>query len=206
MRSVNIFLADPRVLAGREEELLSRIAPCYAHKYEQSAQKKEKLQELASGLLLQKYLGVARDESLRYNRYGKPRLAAGKPYFSLSHSENRVALAISDCEVGLDVEKIMPFHEAVVKKVYTLGQAEELSALEGEERDARYTGIWTENEAVLKLEGGGFEEVWKKGSHILEKESLWNAWIYTHREGDYFLSCAAFESLRVSLEKADLLI
>ena len=69
--------------------------------------------------------------ALRYPAGGKPALAGG-PYFSISHSATRVAVALSEhCEVGIDVE--------------------DLAAA----ADADRLGRWTAVEATLKAAGSG---------------------------------------------------
>ena len=69
--------------------------------------------------------------ALRYPAGGKPALAGG-PYFSISHSGTRVAVALSEhCEVGIDVEDLA-----------TAADADRL-------------GRWTAVEATLKAAGSG---------------------------------------------------
>jgi hypothetical protein len=76
-------------------------------------------------------VGVA---DLRFPAGGKPSLAGG-PWFSVSHSARRVAVALSDrCELGLDLEDAA----ARVAPV-----------------DARGLGRWTATEAALKAVGAG---------------------------------------------------
>ena len=73
-------------------------------------------------------VGVA---DLRFPAGGKPSLAGG-PWFSVSHSVHRVAVALSDrCELGLDLEDVVARVDAV-----------------GLER-------WTATEAALKAVGAG---------------------------------------------------
>ena len=160
MKHVELIIADVRNMYINEEELLSLIAPCYLKKYHEHKIGKDKVQELVSGLLLKEYLGVVSDDQLEYGKYGKPKLIGDKRYFNLSHSGDYVVLAVADCEVGIDIEEIMPFHEATVKKVYREEQKKELEQVEGAEKDEKFTEIWTKYEAALKLEGTGFANGW----------------------------------------------
>lgn len=160
MQKVKVIIADVNHFTGDTKSLLTQIAPSYRQKYQEHKIQKDKDQELVSGLLLRKYLGVTEDAQIRYNEYKKPYLASGEAYFNLSHSEDLVALAIADCEVGLDIEKVRKCHEATVKKVFNEKQKRMLSEYSGKERDACFTRLWTECESVLKLNGTGFGDSW----------------------------------------------
>lgn len=94
---------------------------------------------------------------------------AGKPYFpdcplrfSLSHSGSEAAVAISESEVGVDIEEIGRFSSGVARRVFTSAELEFYEAGENEEeRSLRGFCIWTAKEAYLKLHGvgitGGFD-------------------------------------------------
>ncbi len=179
-----IIIADTRWFQGKEKQILPQIAPCYAKKYRNMKFRQDAEQELAAGYLLKKYLGVDRDEQLTYNTCNKPSLASKAAFFNLSHSKNLVMLAIADCDIGVDIEKIMDCHEATVKKVFSEEEKEELLKLEGNAKNEKYTQMWTVHEAMLKLKGTGFEDSWDK-----IKEPV-TCSLYTAKIKDYFLSCA----------------
>jgi phosphopantetheinyl transferase len=74
-------------------------------------------------------------DSLRFPADGKPFLEGG-PWFSVSHSRTRLAVALSDrCDVGIDVEDLVPGHA-------------DREALER----------WTAIEATLKALGAGLRQ------------------------------------------------
>ncbi len=106
---------------------------------------------------------LSKDEEGRYiirYSYGPQ----GKPYFkdypeihfSLSHSGNMAVLAISDGEVGIDVQKSRGFREKVTKRFY---QAEEIKRIEATEdieiKERLFYQIWTGKEAYIKYTGKG---------------------------------------------------
>lgn len=181
---VKLMIADTQRLRGKEEQILSQIAPCYAKKYRSTKIRRDAEQELAAGYLLQKYLGVSRDEQLTYNACHKPLLTSGTEFFNLSHSGNLVVLAIAGCDVGVDIEKIMDCHEATVKKMFSEKQQEELLWLEGEAKNEKFTEMWTTYEAMLKLKGTGFSDSWDT---IKEPVACH---LHTTKIDEYFLSCA----------------
>lgn len=193
MNQVKIVIADTQLLINDAKEYLSQIAPCYVKKFNNNKLKTEAEQELVTGFLLYKYLGIDQDYQLMYEDNLKPLLRSRNKYFNISHSGNYVALAIADCNVGIDIEKIRTCHEATVNKVFTSKQKEELDCLEGKSKDESFTRMWTELEAELKLDGIGFGEGWK------EKNFECN--VYTVRIEDYFITCATEKKVTIMMEK-----
>jgi 4'-phosphopantetheinyl transferase len=83
---------------------------------------------------------------------GKPRLEArpGGPFFNLSHSHGGIAAIVApDREVAIDVERLRPYNENLVRG--TLREAER-PRVRGEEEFYRF---WTAKEAYMKLVGAG---------------------------------------------------
>lgn len=197
MKKINIMIADTHPLKPDVEQILMQIAPCYAAKYKENKIKKNAEQELLSGIMLKHCLGVNRDEQLTCNEFGKPFLVSGDKFFNLSHSDNHVVLAWGDSEVGVDIEKIRPCHEATVEKIFSTKQKETLVGLKGDERDKAFTKIWTECEAMLKLKGTGFSKSWNKEKGPLEKCS-----IHTFEFEGCFISLATEEKVSVAVERA----
>jgi 4'-phosphopantetheinyl transferase len=194
MNQVKILIADTQLFINDAKENLSQIAPCYVKKFNNNKIKKEAEQELVTGFLLNKYLGIDQDDQLMYHDNLKPLLRSGNKYFNISHSGDYVALAIADCNVGIDIEKIRTCHEATVNKVYTSKQKEELDCLEGKSKDENFTRMWTELEAKLKLDGIGFGEGWKDKNFECSN-------VYTVRIENYFITCATEKKVTIMMEK-----
>ena len=79
--------------------------------------------------------------------------------FSLSHSGNIAAVAVSRKPVGVDIEKRdeARFSDALAAKILTAGEREKLEAYK-DSRGAALNALWTKKEAVFKLSGGrGFQ-------------------------------------------------
>lgn len=188
-----LIIANAEHILQYEKQILSQIAPQYVKKYQEHKIEADKKQELMAGHLLKTYLDIEREEQLVINENGKPLLKAGKPFFNLSHSGNYVVLVIADCEIGVDIEHIMQCHEATVKKVYSPRMQEELTDLLGEEKNEKFSQLWTEFEARLKLKGTGFGEGWKE---IQDME----CYIETRRMEDFFVSVAAEYPLNIEVE------
>jgi len=85
----------------------------------------------------------AYDEKKREN--GKPYLEGAPFCFNLSHSGEYVACALSECEVGVDIEKVRHVSEGVMRRF--VGKCTE--------SDEENTRLWTRYEAIGKFLGTG---------------------------------------------------
>lgn len=94
--------------------------------------------------------------------YGKPVLrqvtGAHRLQFSVSHSHGVgvVAIGLED-EVGIDVERIRPFEDAlaIAKRMFTADEHGALRRLPEAARAAAFFSYWTGKEAVVKSVGRG---------------------------------------------------
>ena len=73
-------------------------------------------------------------------------------FFSISHSENAVAVAVSRDEIGVDVERIASPKNGYIKKVLTKAENAQFSELPIEEQTQFLIGKWTEKESIFKRE------------------------------------------------------
>ena len=73
---------------------------------------------------------------------GKPYLASGACFFSLSHTEGLLAVAVSSQEVGLDAERNRPHAADTYKKRLTPAEQRE-----------DFFELWTAKEAYIKYRG-----------------------------------------------------
>lgn len=87
-----------------------------------------------------------------YNEYGAPFILGG-PYFSISHCKEGIAVAIDDQPIGIDIESVRPFKQALMCK--TMNSQEQDAILASPHPDWAFTRLWTHKEAVLKLQGTG---------------------------------------------------
>jgi 4'-phosphopantetheinyl transferase len=88
--------------------------------------------------------------------HGKPRLAGVE--FSISHSGERVGLAVTSAPVGLDVESETRTAEDNLI-AYALNETEQaaLRGLNADERARAFYGYWTRKEALMKATGRGLK-------------------------------------------------
>ena len=95
---------------------------------------------------------VKREYALDISAYVEKKSENGKPYlegapfhFNLSHSKDYVVCALSDCDVGVDVEKVRSISEGVMRRF--VGTCTE--------SDEENTRLWTRYEAIGKFLGTG---------------------------------------------------
>lgn len=108
---------------------------------------------LAAGLLLRFVFGEHCEQTLTTNKYGKPQFPKSPPYFNLSHSGDFVVLALTDCEVGIDIQKTGAYNPKIINTCCTANEKEWLKQQTDE--NAFYY-LWTGKEAVMKATGKGF--------------------------------------------------
>jgi 4'-phosphopantetheinyl transferase len=103
--------------------------------------------------LLENY-GIDEAVEFVYSKNRKP-LLRDYPHihFNLSHSENAVVCAVSDVEVGVDVQSIRPVSDAVAKRVLT--DFEYAAFKSSFIPDEYFCEIWTVKESFLKRTGQG---------------------------------------------------
>jgi 4'-phosphopantetheinyl transferase len=92
------------------------------------------------------------------NEFGKPRLAGhDRVHFNLSHCEERAVLAISDAEVGIDLERERPIeHVDLAKRYFHPNEVAAITASRDEAEQRRvFFVVWTLKEAVVKALGTG---------------------------------------------------
>ena len=108
---------------------------------------------LAAGALTAGVLHL-HDRDIHAGPYGKPE--APGVFFSLSHSGGCALLAMSDGDVGADLERLRPAPMRTAGRVFAPEELDWLAA--GEDGDARFFTLWTLKEALLKAAGRGLTQ------------------------------------------------
>lgn len=103
--------------------------------------------------------------------HGKPRLPGVE--FSISHSGDRIGLALTSAAVGLDVEAATRRAEDTLIS-YALNETEQqaLAGLSAEERVSTFFQYWTRKEALMKATGRGLriplQSITLSGARLVE--------------------------------------
>ena len=154
----------------------------------------DKARCLVSGLLLRHFCGVTDEHQLTYGENGKPYLKDGSMYFNVSHSGDYVVLATADREIGVDIEMITPYPEAVAARCFTPA---ELEWMRSERTDEAFFRLWTAKESVMKATGLGFilppETFCVLPMDSSAREIGGRAWLLNWHSFNGYMICAAIE-------------
>ncbi|MCD8249586.1 MAG: 4'-phosphopantetheinyl transferase superfamily protein [Lachnospiraceae bacterium] len=141
---------------------------------------------------------VARPAVYRRNAHGKPYLLPPDDdiFVNWSHSGEYVLLALSDLEVGADIQisTAVP-RDALVRRVLNAQEQQVYDAVPDEARRRKaFYEFWALKESILKAQGTGF------GAPLPEDRGLYQARILDFRDGDY----AAAVCCRGGMENAEI--
>lgn len=122
--------------------------------------KYNKRQAIVGNLMLADYMGISIDELLHgdlfyYGDHGKPFLKSKQFQYNISNSYDLVILAVSDEEVGVDIEKLRPYTYKRITRAFTDNELNYLSNLNESVEGDETLKLWTIKEAALKLVGTG---------------------------------------------------
>lgn len=149
-------LADPALFA----QLYQTVPAHRREKIDAMKFPKGKQRCLGAWLLLMHGLKEAgiheREIHLSYGSVGKPFLTDyPELFFNLSHSGNRVLCAVSDREVGCDVELVRSADFSVAKRFFSPQEYQMMINAPAEEHNAMFFHIWTLKESFIKNVGRG---------------------------------------------------
>lgn len=126
------------------------------------ALREAKNRSLAAGVILPLalkecgYCGIVKQGR---GKYGKPCLVEPDGlFFNLSHSGDYTAVAVSDGEVGCDIQQIKPADLRVARRFYSEEEREAVESA-GEGAEELFYRIWTAKESYLKALGVGLNRL-----------------------------------------------
>lgn len=112
-------------------------------------------------LLIRYSLTIAAGTRLENNEFtlslkGKPSLPNDHGlHFNMSHSADKIAVAVTHSEVGIDVEQTRRVNFRVAERFFSASEISDLMALPEEERQEYFFTLWTIKESFLKAIGSG---------------------------------------------------
>lgn len=200
---IKLFIADSGIFGddGLFSFYLDRVDGDRRKKVMSFSDRRMKNQSLAAGVILSaalQYSGYSADIELTYNAFGKPALVSPENvFFNLSHSEGKVLCALSDKEVGCDIQKV---NGANYRKIMGRFTPREQALIDGAGDNARdmFFRIWAVKESYLKALGAGFSRpldsfgIEFSDARIKisdpEGEGAWNVW-EDGSVGGYKIAC-----------------
>ena len=139
--------------------LYSALSPCRKEKVDRMRFMKDKRLSLGAGVLLETALRGAGVYDFQYvlEAHKKPRLLHRPDIlFNLSHSGTKVMCALSDHDIGCDVEMIRDKGPEIAKRFFFHEEYEALlTCSDPEERRVLFFRFWTLKESFMKATGLG---------------------------------------------------
>jgi 4'-phosphopantetheinyl transferase len=117
-----------------------------------------KKEQLGANLLLNDilenyfFMDITKVEYI-YNEYGKPYIKDSNLYFSLSHSNGVIALAVSKEEIGIDIELIKDVKDNLALKVMNEAEYNIYKGLSKNDKINYFYEVWNSKEAYVKKLG-----------------------------------------------------
>ena len=91
--------------------------------------------------------------NLTTGKYGKPSLEDRRCFFNLSHSADIVFCAVSDREIGADVQIQAKSNPELIRRYFC--EDEQEFVFRSSDPDAAFTSVWTRKESYCKRDGRG---------------------------------------------------
>jgi 4'-phosphopantetheinyl transferase len=155
-----VVVADLDVSPARLAKLRTAFSAREQERYGSFAHDQHRFRWGAARGTLREVLGIALDKApaeiaLRYGAHGKPEVQGLR--FNISHSGGRGLIALSQVEVGADIELPRPRRtDDIARRFYAPGEIERLFRLtDPAARQAEFFRLWTCKEAFLKATGEG---------------------------------------------------
>lgn len=149
-------------------------------KYNQYSNDKNKINCLASYLLLWFSLKqnslIKYSPSFTYDANQKPYIAENNNiFFNISHTNGCVICAISDNEIGVDIEKIRTINLNISKKICT---PSEQKLFDKSSKKATFLlKVWTKKESYVKMKSGSIFSDYSK----IDTTTLSNIYCFKHK-------------------------
>lgn len=126
------------------------------------------------------------------NEFGKPAFGpAAGVHFNISHAGDRVMAAVSDAEVGCDVERVVPVDAGLVKASLADAEQAHLATLPNELRDREFVRLWVRKESYVKAVGRGLDIGCQTFSALDRPPSSGWSW-QDFDYGDGYLGCLCY--------------
>lgn len=149
--------------AGALEIMRERVLPEVREEVASCANRKNIIRRLAGEILLsvavKQCWGLDRNSYRVLRGQGKPRVEGVTGiHFNISHSGDYVLCAVSDAEVGVDIERRGVARMNVARRFFHPREVCGLESLPVEEQHTRFFDYWSVKEAYLKFKGTGLRQ------------------------------------------------
>lgn len=137
-----------------QDAYLRRLDKMRLEKMKRLKQTDDKKRCLGAGLLMDDFVLCHEKKKILQGEHGKLYVEDG-PCFSVSHSGNYVLLAVDDCSIGCDLEKLEEKNFTGLAKI-VFHENEQRLLEKAQDLQNCFYSLWTKKEAFLKATGEGF--------------------------------------------------
>ena len=151
--TTEVYIAS---LSSYSAEKVSSLYESIKEHFISSSRISQRKESLVGRIMLHKALaGLSAGEyTVKYSDAEKPSLICDKKlYFNISHSGDYVVLAVSDEEVGCDIQEIRPYNPRVARRHYCENERHLIE--KSKNRDKIFIRFWALKESMLKFTGKG---------------------------------------------------
>lgn len=156
-----IYIASVFPLENQElyKKAYEYVSPQRRRKADSYRFEKDKRLSLGAGLLLQYGLQQRGLNSssvcFKNGLYGKPYIDNSNLFFNISHSGEWVVCAVSDIEVGCDIEKIESANLSIAEKFFSPEEYSSIKHKTKTDQNLLFYRYWTLKESFIKATGLG---------------------------------------------------
>ncbi len=149
---MKVYLLSNEETSKLDFDQLCRVMPNRIKKAKKFIRTSDRLMCIGAGALLHSLTKIP-EYKIRKNSFGKPYVDE-KLFFSLSHSGNFAACAISNFPIGIDIEEISENNLDIMTSVFTNNEISWLNL----DPLKYFHSLWSVKESVFKAIGTGITE------------------------------------------------
>lgn len=183
MEIVRLVVLDVELAFCHQKVLLSKVNGSQKEKAMKYKNEIDQIRSLASSYLV----NSLSNEPLLFNDMGKPFFENG-PYFNISHSGKYIVMAVSNKEVGVDIEENVEKNMSSLIRIFNEAEAKMIK----EHADFYY--LWCAKESLIKCIGSSI-------SHVKEIPSLPLNGLKTYKGNDYQSKTFVYDKHIVSITR-----
>lgn len=183
MEIVRLVVLDVELAFHHQKVLVNKVNESQKEKALKYKNEIDQIRSLASSYLV----NSLSNEPLLFNDMGKPFFENG-PYFNISHSGKYIVMAVSNKEVGVDIEENVEKNMSSLIRIFNEAEAKMIK----EHADFYY--LWCAKESLIKCIGSSI-------SHVKEIPSLPLNGLKTYKGKDYQSKTFVYDKHIVSITR-----
>lgn len=112
-------------------------------------------------------------KEIESNQHGKPYFEGGEPFFNFSYWNNSIACALSDSNIGIDLQGSYDNFTNVYRACFSNTEVDLLDSSSIFERNILCTKLWALKESLAKERGMGLTKELLRESFLTARKSDW---------------------------------